>query len=154
MEEWIYRSPFSWPRHSWRWVVRFTPRSLYPRGNRPCTHCVGGWVGPRDGPDDMVKWKFLILPGLELQPLDRPARSLSLYRLRYRESHTPTGGSEFLKMSLNETQIYIYNIMEDMCKVFSYLAASQTWGLKLLVLYLDSRNKDILRPVVILKDAL
>jgi hypothetical protein len=30
-----------------------------------------------------VKRKFLILPGLELQSLGRPARSQSLYRLRY-----------------------------------------------------------------------
>jgi hypothetical protein len=35
------------------------------------------------GLDDMEKWKFLTLPGLELQPFDSPARSRSLYRLRY-----------------------------------------------------------------------
>jgi hypothetical protein len=29
------------------------------------------------------KRKFLFLPGLELRPLRRPARSQSLYRLRY-----------------------------------------------------------------------
>jgi hypothetical protein len=33
--------------------------------------------------DDVEKRKFLILPGLELRPLGRPARSQSLYRLRY-----------------------------------------------------------------------
>jgi hypothetical protein len=37
MGEWMYRSTFPWPRHyevllhSWRWVVTFTPRPLYPR---------------------------------------------------------------------------------------------------------------------------
>jgi hypothetical protein len=31
----------------------------------------------------MEKWKFLPPPGLELRPLGRPARSQSLYRLRY-----------------------------------------------------------------------
>jgi hypothetical protein len=31
----------------------------------------------------MEKWKFLTLPGLELQPLSRPARNQSLYGLRY-----------------------------------------------------------------------
>jgi hypothetical protein len=31
----------------------------------------------------MVKLKFLTLPRLELRPLDRPASSQSLYRLRY-----------------------------------------------------------------------
>jgi hypothetical protein len=39
--------------------------------------------GPPAGPDDVEKRKFLILPGLELRPLGRPARSQSLYRLRY-----------------------------------------------------------------------
>jgi hypothetical protein len=40
-------------------------------------------VGPRAGMDDMEKRKFLTLPGLELRPLRRPARSQLLYRLRY-----------------------------------------------------------------------
>jgi hypothetical protein len=39
--------------------------------------------GPRTGLDDVKKRKFLTLPGLELRPLGRPARSQSLYRLRY-----------------------------------------------------------------------
>jgi hypothetical protein len=33
--------------------------------------------------DDVEKRKFLTLPGLELRPLDRPARSQSQYRLLY-----------------------------------------------------------------------
>jgi hypothetical protein len=40
-------------------------------------------VGPRTGLDVTEKRTFLPLPGLELQPLCRPARSQSLYRLRY-----------------------------------------------------------------------
>jgi hypothetical protein len=32
----------------WLWVVSATPRPLYPR-ERPGTHCIGGWVGPRAG---------------------------------------------------------------------------------------------------------
>jgi hypothetical protein len=40
---------------------------------------------PGAGLDDMEKSKFFILSGLEpLEPLGRPARSQSLYRLRYR----------------------------------------------------------------------
>jgi hypothetical protein len=35
------------------------------------------------GLDDVEMWKFLTLPGLELRPLGRPARSQSLYRLSY-----------------------------------------------------------------------
>jgi hypothetical protein len=40
-------------------------------------------VDPRAGLDDVEKRKFLPLPELELRPLARPARSQSLYRLRY-----------------------------------------------------------------------
>jgi hypothetical protein len=40
-------------------------------------------VGPRAGLDDLEKRKFLTLPGLELRPLGRPARSQWLYRLSY-----------------------------------------------------------------------
>jgi hypothetical protein len=47
------------------------------------THWIGGWVDPRAGLDDVEKKKFLTLLGLELRPLGRPARSQSLYRLRY-----------------------------------------------------------------------
>jgi hypothetical protein len=50
---------------------RFTP------GERvPGTH----WIG---GLDDMEKRKFVLLPELEIRPVSRPARSQSLYRLRY-----------------------------------------------------------------------
>jgi hypothetical protein len=40
-------------------------------------------VGPRAGLDDVEKKKFLTLPGFELRPLGRTARSQSLYRLSY-----------------------------------------------------------------------
>jgi hypothetical protein len=49
----------------------------------PGTYWTGGWVGPRAGLDDVKKKKFLILPGLELRPLDHTACSQSLYRLSY-----------------------------------------------------------------------
>jgi hypothetical protein len=40
---------------------RFTP------GERaPGTHWIGGWVGTRNGLNDMEKRKFLNLPGLEI----------------------------------------------------------------------------------------
>jgi hypothetical protein len=29
---------------SWRWVVSFLPRPLYPQGNIPGTNRIGGWV--------------------------------------------------------------------------------------------------------------
>jgi hypothetical protein len=40
-------------------------------------------VDPKAGLDDENKRKFFILPGHELQPLGRAARSQSLYRLCY-----------------------------------------------------------------------
>jgi hypothetical protein len=40
-------------------------------------------VDHRASLDDVEKRKFLTLPGLEVRPLGRPARSQSLYRLRY-----------------------------------------------------------------------
>jgi hypothetical protein len=43
-------------------------------------------MGPRFTLDDVEKRKYLTLPGLELRPFHRPARSQSLYRLRYLEN--------------------------------------------------------------------
>jgi hypothetical protein len=39
-------------------------------------------VGPRTGLDDVERRNMLPLPGFELRPLYRPARSQSLYPLR------------------------------------------------------------------------
>jgi hypothetical protein len=61
--------------------------SFIPGERAPGTHWTGGRVDPRAGPDDVEKRKFLTLPGLELRPLGRPARSQSLYRLRYPGSY-------------------------------------------------------------------
>jgi hypothetical protein len=36
------------------WVVKATPRPLYPR-EIPATHCIGGWVDPRAGLDGCGK---------------------------------------------------------------------------------------------------
>jgi hypothetical protein len=44
-------------------------------------------MGPRVRLHDVEKTEFYIPPGLELRPLCRPARSQSLYRLRYPSSH-------------------------------------------------------------------
>jgi hypothetical protein len=43
-------------------------------------------MGPRAGLKDVENLTFLTIQGLELQSLGRPARSESLYRLRYRGS--------------------------------------------------------------------
>jgi hypothetical protein len=51
------------------------PGCFIPWERAPGTHWIGAWVGPRAGFDNVEKWKFLTLPGLELRPLSRPARS-------------------------------------------------------------------------------
>jgi hypothetical protein len=47
-------------------------------------------MDPRAVLDNLDKIKFLTLPGLELQSLAPPARSQSLYQLRYPGSHLTT----------------------------------------------------------------
>jgi hypothetical protein len=59
-------------------------------------------VDPRAGLDDVEKRKFLTLPGLELQPLSRPAHSQSLYRLRY------PGSLKILLLYINILKINIF----------------------------------------------
>jgi hypothetical protein len=61
-------------------VASVMPLPLYTPGKSPGAHCVGGWVEPGAGLEDMEKLKFLILLGLEHRPLDHPARSQSPYR--------------------------------------------------------------------------
>ena len=56
---------------------RQVPAVLYPR-ERPDTHCIGGWVGPRAGLDRCGKSR-----PIGIRSPDHPARSQSLYRLRY-----------------------------------------------------------------------
>jgi hypothetical protein len=86
-------SSHSFPRFldlsaTWRWVVSFTPLQLYPWGRSLITHWTGGWVNPRAGLNNMEKWKFLTLLGLELRPLCRQACSQLLYQLCYRGSYS------------------------------------------------------------------
>jgi len=57
--------------------VNATPRPLYPR-ERSGTHCIGGWVGPRTVLDGCGKSR-----PTEIRSPDSPARSESLYQLRY-----------------------------------------------------------------------
>jgi hypothetical protein len=71
---------------SWRWSASRPGRFI--SGERaPDTHWRGGWVDPRAGLDDVEQRKFFTLTGVELRPLGHPARSQSLYRLRYPGSY-------------------------------------------------------------------
>jgi hypothetical protein len=60
-----------------------SPGRITPAETAPGTFCIGGWVVPRAGLDNLEKWKFLSLLGLELWPLGCLAHIQSLYRLRY-----------------------------------------------------------------------
>jgi hypothetical protein len=62
-------------------------------------------VGPRACLDDEEKRKFLTLPGLGLWPLGRPARSQSLYRLRYPGSYKKVSGFYFQDISFTHTLV-------------------------------------------------
>ena len=62
----------------WGLVVNATPQPFYPR-ERPCIHCIGGWVGTRASLDGCGKSR----PPTGIRSPDRPARSQSLYPLRY-----------------------------------------------------------------------
>jgi hypothetical protein len=55
--------------------------SLTLRKGAPVTNWIGDRMGPIASLTDTEKWTFLSVPGLELQPLGRPARRQSLYRL-------------------------------------------------------------------------
>ena len=57
------------------WVVNATPRPLYPR-ERPGTHCIGCWVGPRAGMDGCGK--SCPTPGYDPRTVQSVA---TLYRL-------------------------------------------------------------------------
>ena len=48
------------------WVVNATLRPLYPR-ERPDTHCIGSWVGPRAGLDGCGKFHPPPPPGFDPQ---------------------------------------------------------------------------------------
>jgi hypothetical protein len=54
------------------WTVS-RPGRFTPGERTPDTHWIGGWVNRSSGLDDVEKRKFLILLGLELRPLGRPA---------------------------------------------------------------------------------
>jgi hypothetical protein len=71
------------------WSASRTGR-LTPGETAPGTDWLGGWVDPRAGLED-VEDRKLTLPELELRPLGRPARSQSLYRLRYPGSSLSLG---------------------------------------------------------------
>jgi hypothetical protein len=82
--EWMYRSTcfMTSALVGGEWSIS-RPGRFTPEERAPGTHWLGSWVDLRAGLDDLMERKLLILPGLELRPLGRPASSYSLYQLRY-----------------------------------------------------------------------
>jgi hypothetical protein len=115
---------------SWRWMVSFTLLPLYLRGKSPFIHWIVGWVGPRFRLDDVEKRKFVTLPGLKLRPLGRPARSQSLYRLRY-----PGENTAYLMFCLNNIKLYKVirncNLADSVGKYFGQPFSENVWGILL-----------------------
>jgi hypothetical protein len=99
---------------SWREVDSFTPWRF-----TPCTHWIGGWVGIRTDLDDVERRKILPLPEIELPPLCRPARSQSLYWVRYLGSMLElqeTVGAEFSQICATNFDLdsQMSNIIENL----------------------------------------
>jgi hypothetical protein len=63
--EWRYRSTILDLGTRCRWVVILTLLLLYSWERAPCTHWIGGWVGPRAGLDAVEKRRVLPLRGIE-----------------------------------------------------------------------------------------
>jgi hypothetical protein len=72
-----------------------------PRERAPGTHFVEGWVDPRVGLDDMEKWKFFTLPGLELPPL----LDVQPIAIRYTDWVIPADNNFILLINNWQTQV-------------------------------------------------
>jgi hypothetical protein len=82
-------------------------------------------VGPRTGLDVVEKRKCLPLPGLELRPLSRPARSQSLYRLRYPNYLANLALNPRKRKSINvELRFYQRLILLRKCEVVNSSSSS------------------------------
>jgi hypothetical protein len=63
------------PRHWMETSVQLhAPAALPSEERAPSTYCIGGWVDPTTGLDDLEKRKFLTLPGLELRHPRSPSQ--------------------------------------------------------------------------------
>jgi hypothetical protein len=81
MGEWRYSSTILDLSTKWRWVVSFTPRPLYPRGNRP-QYPLNRRLGEPQSRSGRCAIEKNFLPVLGIEP-GRPACIPSLYRLSY-----------------------------------------------------------------------
>jgi hypothetical protein len=135
----------------WGWVVSITQWLHFTPGERtPCTHWIGGWVGPRAGLDAGARRKILC-PCWESNP-DRPAHSQTLYCLSYCSSrllaehniktiHNPAKKNIYLlrpikdKLGMKVASIYCIYLLNAVKFMWGRLAepwridARSTWGM-------------------------
>jgi hypothetical protein len=108
------------------------PAVLIPGKKQPGTYSIGDFVDPRAGLNDLEKLKFLTLPGLQLQPLGRPACRQSLYQILYRGTsslHIVTGKSRSIHFPAHRIQhgrqihllLIIINKANSLCIVNIFL---------------------------------
>jgi hypothetical protein len=120
----MYRFTFSWPRHYLKVSGQLHAPAALPPGKEPppSTHWIGGWVDPRASLNNMEKWKFLTLLGLELRPLGHPACSQSLYRLCYPSSQMQHKVLKIIiqshKIQLQKGLSYIIGWFSFCCRMF------------------------------------
>jgi hypothetical protein len=115
MEEWMYRSTFSWSR-LWLEVngQLHAPTALLPGKSSPVTHWMRGWVDPRFDLEDVEKRKFLTLPGLDpsvVQPVP----------------------SQYADYAMNVPRIIFRIPMEDLAILFAF--SSPRISLKVLLIF-------------------
>jgi hypothetical protein len=77
-------------------------------------------MDPRSGLDDMKNRIFLNLPGLELRPLGRPARSQSLYRLSYLGSYIGRENYLLFYVYYNKFKTTLFWVVQSYSLVDSY----------------------------------
>ena len=118
------------------------PAALYPQ-ERPCTHCTGGWVGPRAGLDGRK-----ISSPTGIRSPDRPARSQSLYRLRY-----PTYIYIFFLWRCDPTRVMASSFLRFLDHTQRRITVGRTpldkWSARRRDLYLtkhDTHNRQISMP--------
>jgi hypothetical protein len=122
MVGWRYSTIILYLGTRWRWVVSFTPRSLYPQARTPVTFGQeAGWA-----PESVLTlWrrkKPFPLPGIESRPSGQ-----SLYRLNYRGSQATTHylilrlkwNLGFLQRWLKNSVLLAVSLILDVCLTLS-----------------------------------
>jgi hypothetical protein len=114
MGEWIY-IPLTSALVGGEWSVS-RPGRFTPAERAPDTHWIGSWMEPRASLDDVKKRRFLTLPGLELRPLGRAARSQSQYRLSYpAPDHREWWMKNAVICNLTLSMVQIYRCFRGIC---------------------------------------